>query len=80
LAKGDGDQLAAQVEAAPETSIEIDLEAALVRAGGKSYPFAMKAGAREALVAGQWDPLAVLLDAAPEIQKVASALPYLNFG
>ena len=76
LAKAEVDEIAALIEASPEAAIEIDLEAAEVRAPGKSYRFTMKPGAREALVAGQWDPLAALLDAAPRVHEVAAALPY----
>lgn len=77
LAKAEVDEIAALIEASPEASIEIDLEAAQVRAQpGKSYRFTMKPGAREALVAGQWDPLAALLEAAPRAREVAASLPY----
>jgi 3-isopropylmalate/(R)-2-methylmalate dehydratase small subunit len=76
LGKAEIDEIAALIEASPETAIEVDLEAAAVRARGKSYRFTMKPRAREALVAGQWDPLAALLDAAPRAREVAAALPY----
>jgi 3-isopropylmalate/(R)-2-methylmalate dehydratase small subunit len=74
LAKAEIDEIAALIEASPETAIEIDLEAAEVRTRGKAHRFAMKPGTREALVAGQWDPLAALLDAAPRAREVAAAL------
>jgi 3-isopropylmalate/(R)-2-methylmalate dehydratase small subunit len=37
----------------------------------------MPANVRESLVTGQWDFLGQLLDAKPQIEKVASTLPYL---
>lgn len=80
LAKADLDELAARVDASPETVLEVDLNASEVRAAGRSYSLTMKPGAREALVAGQWDPLAALLDAAPRVRQLAATLPYLNFG
>ncbi len=71
--------LAARVEAAPETAITVDMEAALVRAGEDlSFPLTIKPAAREALIAGQWDPIAQLLEARDRIDELAGTLPYLD--
>ena len=71
--------LAAAVEREPSLEVVLDLEAQLVSAGPLSFPFSMKAGACEALLAGQWDPISQLLDGATATARVAEKLPYLRF-
>jgi 3-isopropylmalate/(R)-2-methylmalate dehydratase small subunit len=71
--------LAAAVERDPALEVEIDLEAQAVVAGPLRFPFTMKAGAREALLAGQWDPISLLLEGAEATARVAAKLPYLRF-
>jgi hypothetical protein len=39
----------------------------------------MKPGARDALLAGEWDPIGFLLDGKDAVKKVAAKLPYLSF-
>jgi len=70
-------RLVACVEAAPQTGITIDLEAMVVRAASLRLPLTIKPSAREALISGQWDPIGQLLEAKPEIDRTAEALPYL---
>ncbi len=71
--------LAAAIEGEPALELVVDLEAGLVGAGTLSFPFTMKPGSREALLAGEWDPIAQLLEGASEAARVAERLPYLRF-
>jgi len=72
-------ELAAVIERSPETELVIDLEAGTVTAGSLVVPFAIKSGARDALVHGEWDPIGQLLDGKAETAKLAAGLSYLHF-
>jgi 3-isopropylmalate/(R)-2-methylmalate dehydratase small subunit len=67
------------VESAPDTEVTIDLAANTVTAGSVTVPCSMKPGARDALMNGEWDPIAQLLDGAEQTKAVAARLPYLAF-
>jgi 3-isopropylmalate/(R)-2-methylmalate dehydratase small subunit len=71
--------LARVVESAPDTDVSIDLAANTVTAGSVTVPCSMKPGARDALMNGEWDPIAQLLDGAEQTKAVAARLPYLAF-
>ena len=78
LAAGEVDQLRQAVEADPAVEITIDLEQGVVRSGaGHEFPFGIPDSARDALLAGRWDPIQELLDQADGIERVAEALPYV---
>jgi 3-isopropylmalate/(R)-2-methylmalate dehydratase small subunit len=79
LAHEDIEALAAAVQADPSLEITIDLEAGEVRAGGRAWNFQMKPAAREALVAGEWDPIGQLLDNRSKVSETAEGIPYLQF-
>src|SRR5262245_2524883 len=49
--------LAAAIEKDPSVVVSIDLASQKVTAGALSVPFAIKPGARDALMAGVWDPI-----------------------
>jgi 3-isopropylmalate/(R)-2-methylmalate dehydratase small subunit len=71
--------LARAVEAKPDTAVAVNLETNTVSAGSLSFPCSMKPGARDALIAGEWDPIGRLLDGKAAVKKVAANLPYLAF-
>lgn len=75
----DVEKLARVVEAKPDTAVTVDLAAGSVTAGDVTVKASMKPGARDALVNGEWDPIAQLLDGAAATQKTAANLPYLGF-
>lgn len=75
--RADLEKLAAAIEASPKTEVTFDLVGSRVQCGSLSVPVTMPANVRESLVSGQWDFLGQLLDAKPQIEKVASTLPYL---
>ena len=72
------EQLAGLVEAQPTTEVTVDLLAQVVRANNQTWPFAMKEGARQALIDGLWDPIGQLLEAQDQIRARAAALPYMQ--
>ncbi|MGD0092004.1 MAG: 3-isopropylmalate dehydratase small subunit [Planctomycetota bacterium] len=69
-------RLAAALAAAPQAALRIDLAAGQVFWAGGSAAFKMKAGAREALLAGEWDALAQLLDGKEQVAALAAQLGY----
>ena len=75
----DVEALARVIEAQPSVPVTIDLVAGTVRAGDLTVRSSMKPAARDALVNGEWDPIAQLLDGAEATRKVAAELPYLAF-
>jgi 3-isopropylmalate/(R)-2-methylmalate dehydratase small subunit len=78
LTAGEIDQLRQAVEADPSVQITIDLVAKRVRSSaGHDFPLNIPESARDALVAGRWDPIQELLDREPEIAATAKALHYV---
>jgi 3-isopropylmalate/(R)-2-methylmalate dehydratase small subunit len=75
----DVEALARVVEARPDATVTVDLVAGTVSAGDVTVRANIKPGARDALVNGEWDPIAQLLDGAAQTRKVAGELPYLAF-
>jgi len=66
------------IELNPELEITIDLEDHKVWYGDQSFPCAIKPGARDSLLSGNYDPLNELMTGAPEVAKVADALAYMQ--
>ena len=71
-------EIAAAVEADPNTKIEIDIEKETVSVNGKIYELSLKASAKDALVNGMWDAIAELMANADKVDKTAAQLPYIN--
>ena len=69
--------LAQWIETNAGTPITVDVDLLEVRAGDVSFPCEMRAGARESLLNGAWDPLDELLSASPEVEQVAKQLKYV---
>jgi 3-isopropylmalate/(R)-2-methylmalate dehydratase small subunit len=66
------------VDADPETSVTIDLQAMRVRSsGGLDFPVTMPDSARDALISGRWDPIQELLDNDAAISAKAAELGYV---
>jgi 3-isopropylmalate/(R)-2-methylmalate dehydratase small subunit len=70
--------LVAAVEANPDLELTIDLEDHKVWFGDEFVKCDIKAGARESLLNGTYDPLDELLQGAAEVTKVTDALPYMQ--
>jgi len=71
-------KLAAAVEANPQLEITVDVESCTVRYGDETIQGTIPEGTRTALITGQWDFLAELLEAKDQIRETASGLPYLT--
>lgn len=77
LTAGEIDQLRQAVEADPAVEITIDLVNKRVRSStGLDFPLNIAESARDALVAGRWDPIQELLDRESEITAKAKELHY----
>ncbi len=72
--------LASRIAADPALEITLDLEALKIRCGGGEFPCALRAGARQSLIEGRWDPIADLLENLPQVDATAARLPYLVVG
>lgn len=71
-------QLEAAVQADPALVMTVDLESQQIQCSNQSYPFTLPDSARVALLTGEWDFLAQLLQGEQEIRTTASNLPYLT--
>jgi 3-isopropylmalate/(R)-2-methylmalate dehydratase small subunit len=78
LTEDDADKLRDSVELDPEQEIVIDVEARTVHCRAGVLPAQIADGARDQLLAGRWDALAMLLDAGTEIEATADRLPYVR--
>lgn len=58
--------------------VTIDLEAMTVTAGELNFPVEMPASARQALLAGKYDPIQELLDNSDQIEATAASLSYVS--
>ncbi len=63
----------------PTVSVEVDLEAMKVHAGGKEFAIEMPAGRRKALVEGIWDSTSMLVANSDKVKETAARLPYVAF-
>ena len=78
LTAGEIDQLRQAVEADPAVEITIDLVNKRVRSStGLDFPLNIAESARDALVAGRWDPIQELLDRESDIATKAKELHYV---
>jgi 3-isopropylmalate/(R)-2-methylmalate dehydratase small subunit len=71
------DALQSRLERAPETIIEADVAAGIVRAGDLTITAQLPPPARDAFTSGQWNPTAMLLDQFEAVRDVANRLPYI---
>lgn len=77
-AESDRQTLSDAIKDNPNIEITIDLENEQIRFDDKSIPFEIKAGARESLLNGTYDPLDELLEGAKEVDTVAQTLAYMH--
>ena len=76
--RADLEQMAAAIQANPQTPVKVDLLSKTVTVGSQSYPVKMPASAHESLTTGQWDFLGQLLEAQAGIKNTATKLPYMS--
>ena len=69
--------LAEWIKNNPSAEVTVDVDLLQVRAGELTLPCEMRAGARDSLLNGSWDPLDELLSASSEVDQVAQQLAYV---
>ena len=69
--------LAEWIENNPSAEVTVDVDRLEVRAGDLVLPCELRAGARDSLLNGAWDPLDELLSASSEVDQVAQQLAYV---
>ena len=69
--------LAQWIESNAGTEVTVDVDLLQVRAGDLSLPCELRAGARDSLLNGAWDPLDELLSANQEVDRIAQKLAYV---
>lgn len=74
----DVQKLAAVIEAHPETEIRVDVDKCRVFFGEQNFTVHIPDTARDALLAGQWDPIAELLEGESAVAKTAEAVGYMT--
>lgn len=74
----DIETLATAVNAEPALEITIDVDACELRFGGQTIPVTIPSTARDAFLAGQWDPIGDLLDGAAAVSETAGKLAYMG--
>lgn len=72
------DVLSERIEARPDTLVTVDLVRKVVALGDATWPLSIKPGARDALMAGLWDPIGQLLEGTDQIRALAASLPYIG--
>ena len=70
--------LAALIDEAPQTEINIDIPGGQVSMADVSFPAKLPDHAREALVDGKWDAIADLLEGLDAVKSTADKLPYMR--
>ena len=65
------------VESKPESEFTVDVENQAILVDGNRFPASVAPSAHEALVAGEWDPIALMLDKPEAIDAVAEKLHYV---
>ena len=70
--------LAALIDEAPQTELNIDIPNGQVSMADVSFPTVLPDHAREALVNGRWDAIADLLEGLDAVKATADKLPYMR--
>ena len=77
VARADREKLAAALAADPTLEVVMDVVKCEVRYGSSVIPATLRDSAQKGLVAGEWDPIAELLDGASVASKVGKSLAYV---
>jgi 3-isopropylmalate/(R)-2-methylmalate dehydratase small subunit len=71
-------RLQALIEHTPAVAIQADVATGVVTAGDVAMTATLPSGVRDALLSGQWNPTAMLLEGDDAVRAVAARLPYLT--
>lgn len=69
--------LSSRLETDPSLKVTVDVEKNRVFFGEENFTVHIPDSAREVLIAGHWDPIADLLEAAPAVEATAGRLDYM---
>ena len=72
------DALQSLIERAPDTEITVRVDTGIVIAGDLKIQASMPPALRDALVSGQWNPTAMLLNQFDDVRAVSARLPYVS--
>lgn len=78
VSREDREALVAAIEADPQLEVVMDVAAAEVRFGEQTIKATLRDSAQKGLVSGRWDPIAELLEGAPQANAVAQQLAYIR--
>lgn len=76
--EGQMQKLMALADAQPGLEFHLDLKASTLSAGDLVVPVAMPDSVRSALLSGDWDATALLLDRYEQVEQLAASLPYVS--
>jgi 3-isopropylmalate/(R)-2-methylmalate dehydratase small subunit len=65
-------------DAQPDLEFHLDLTASTLRAGDLMVPVTMPDSVRSALLSGDWDATALLLERYEQVEQLAGRLPYIS--
>lgn len=65
-------------DAEPQLEFRLDLDASTLEAGDLVVPVTMPESVRSALLSGDWDATALLLDRYEDVEQTAARLPYVS--
>lgn len=68
--------LQSAAERDPTARMALSVAALTIEAAGRTVPLSVPAAVRDALLTGQWDATALLLDNFDDVRQVAGSLPY----
>jgi 3-isopropylmalate/(R)-2-methylmalate dehydratase small subunit len=72
------EKLMAAIESDPSVACAVDLPAKTISAGSVTVPLGMPEAVRSALMSGDWDATALLVDHYEQVEQVAARLPYVS--
>jgi 3-isopropylmalate/(R)-2-methylmalate dehydratase small subunit len=72
------EKLMAAIESDPSVACAVDLPAKTISAGSVTVPLGMPEAVRSALLSGDWDATALLVDHYEQVEQVAARLPYVS--
>jgi 3-isopropylmalate/(R)-2-methylmalate dehydratase small subunit len=78
VTRADRETLAAAIAADPTMEVVMDVAKVEICFGGATIKATIRDSAHHGLVAGQWDPIAELLEGAPRVAEVGKGLVYVN--
>lgn len=77
MSEGHRQHLGGLLSSNPDIFVTIDLGDLQVRAGDDLFPVDLRAGARESLMNGMWDPLDELLLKSEQVDQLSKSLHYI---